>query len=153
MSMQRRTLLFAVLGLLTWGLLASLAAVYYYYSYNDLLTKIQKPIVLINIGIDYGNGVPAKWFNQTRITAGSTLLNATMLVADVEYTVWPGSGAFVDSIDNVTNSGSYYWLWWMHTTYGWSQGQVASDRYIVGDNETYYWYYEDTSTFPAPSPP
>ena len=152
-SIRRRTMLFAVLGLLTWGLLASLAAVYYYSSYNDLIAKTQKPMVLINIGVNYGNGTPAQWFNQTRIRAGSTLLNATMLVADIEYTVFPGSGAFVDSINNLTKTGSYYWLWWMHTTYGWYQGQVACDRYIVGDNETYYWYYEDTSVYPAASPP
>jgi len=149
---SQRTLLFATLGLLVWGLLASLTAGYYYYSYNDLVNKIKKPVVHINLGINYGHSTPTKWFNETRVKAGDTLLNATMLVANVKYTVWPGSGAFVDSIDNVTNSGSYYWLWWMLTSYGWSQGQVASDRYIVGDNETYNWYYEDTSAWPPPSP-
>jgi len=149
---NHRMFLFVALGLLVWGLLASLTAGYYYYSYNDLVNKVQKPNVRINLGINYGNGTPTKWFNQTGVKTGSTLLNATMLVAKVEYTIWPGSGAFVNSINNVTNSGSYYWLWWMHTSFGWSQGQVASDRYIVGENETYYWYYEDTSIWPPPSP-
>jgi hypothetical protein len=141
------------MGLLVWALLASLTAGYYYYSYNDLSNKIQKPVVNINIGINYGNATPTVWLNETRAKAGDTLLNATMLVAKVRYTVWLGSGAFVDSINNVTNSGSHYWLWWMHTAYGWYQGSIASDRYIVGDNETYFWYYEDTSIQPTPTPP
>ena len=151
--MKRRTSIILLLGALVWALLASLLAGYYYYSYNDVLSKTQKPIHYVNVGVNYANGTPVKWFNGTAVLAGETLLNATSRVAKVEYTVWAGSGAFVDSIDNLTNIGSYYWLWWMYTTYGWTQGQVASDRYIVGDDETYYWYYEDTSVWPPLSPP
>lgn len=138
--------------MLVWALLASLMAGYYYYSYNDVLSKTRKPILSVNVGVNYGNGT-VKWYNGTNVLAGETLLNATSYVANVKYTVWAGSGAFVDSIDNLTNTGSYYWLWWMHTSFGWAQGQVACDRYIVGDDEIYYWYYEDTSAYPSPSPP
>lgn len=151
--MKKRTYVFTTLALLVWGFLASMTAGYYYYLYNDLFSKTQKPIVHVNIGVNYGNDTPTKWFNETSVMAGDNLLNVTMLVAKVKYTVWPGSGIFVDSINNVNNSGSLYWMWWMHTTYGWSQGQVGCDRYIVGDKETYYWYYEDTSTWPPPPPP
>ena len=153
MAVKNRTFVSMSLALLVWGLLASLTAGYYYYLYNDLFNKTQRTIVHVNIGINYGNGTPTRWFNGTRVRAGDTLLNATMLVVKMKYKVWPGLGAFVDSIDNVSNSGSFYWLWWVYTAYGWSQGQVASDRYVVDDNETYYWYYEDTSKWPPPSPP
>lgn len=150
--MKRRISVIWLLGVLVWALLASLLAGYFYYSYNDALSKTRRPVLNTNVGLNYGNGT-VKWFNGTNVLAGETLLNATSHVAKVKYTIWAGSGAFVDSIDNITNSGSYYWLWWMYTTYGWTQGQVASDRYLVGDSETYYWYYEDTSAYPSPSPP
>jgi len=152
LSVKKRTYVLTVLALLVWGILASLLAGYYYYSYVDALSKTQKPIITANIGINYGNGTVI-WHNGTGVMSGKTLLNVTMLVAGVNYTLWPGVGAFVDSIDGLTNSGSYYWMWWMHTAFGWSEGQVACDRYIIGDNETYYWYYEDTSVQPLPSPP
>lgn len=152
MSVGKRTYVLTVLALLVWGILASLLAGYYYYSYDDVLRKTQKPMVQVNIGINYGNDTVA-WHNGTKVMSGKTLLDTTMLVAEVEYTLWPGAGAFADSIDGVANSGSFYWMWWMYTAFGWSQGQVACDRYIIGDNETYYWYYEDTSTQPLPSPP
>jgi len=152
LSVKKRTYVLTALALLVWGILASLLAGYYYYSYDDVLRKTQKPIVTVNIGVNYGNGT-VKYHNGTTVMSGGTLLNVTMLVAEVKYTLWPGVGAFVDSIDDLANSGSYYWMWWMHTAFGWSQGQAACDRYIIGDNETYYWYYEDTSVQPLPSPP
>ena len=152
MSMQKRTFLFVLLALLVWSLLASLTTGYYYYLYGDLLQKTQKPIIHVNIGVNYGNGT-VKWFNQTVARAGDTLLDVTGLEVSLNYTVWPGSGAFLTSLDNVSNSYPYYWMWWTWTPFGWVQGQAAMDRFIVGDGETYYWYYEDTSIWPLPTPP
>lgn len=148
----KRTLLFVSLGLTVWGFLASVTAGYYYYLYNDSLTKSQRPIVYVNIGINYGNDTSTKWFNRTTVVSGYTLLDTTMLVATVKYEVFP-IGSIIDSINNVTNQGSSAWIWWMYTSYGWFQGQVASDRYIVGDNETYYWHYQNVYAWPPQPPP
>jgi hypothetical protein len=84
---------------------------------------------------------------------GATLLNLTEIVAKVNYTSWPSMGAFVNSIDDVENVHPYYWMWWIWTSYGWMEGPIACDKYLVADNETLYWYYEDTSVSPLPTPP
>lgn len=141
MSARKRTFVFVTLALLVWSAVASLTAGYYYYQYNDLFNKTHKPIINVNLGINYGNGT-TKWLNQTKSRAGDTLLDVTTLVASVNYTPWPGSGAWIDSIDGVENTKTKYWYWWMWTSFGWAEGQAAADRYIVGDGETYYWYYE-----------
>lgn len=151
-SVKRRTFVFVVLALLVWALVASLIGATYYYAYTDLYQKTRKPIIYVSLGFNYGNGT-VKWFNQTSARAGDTLLDVTGLKFSLNYTIWPSSGAFLDSLDNVKNSPPYYWMWWMWTSFGWVQGQAAMDRFIVGDGETYYWYYEDTSLFPMPTPP
>lgn len=104
--------------------------------------------------MNYGDGRPTVWFNGTEAKMGTTLLDVTMLVVNVNYTMYPGMGAFVNSIEDIANSHPYYWMWWMWTTWGgWAEGPVACDRYVVGDNETLFWYYEDTSVSPLPKPP
>jgi hypothetical protein len=151
MSVKKRTFVFVALALLVWSVVATGFAGYYYSIYSDLRVKTRKPIIYVNIGINYGNGT-IEWFNGTEARAGDTLLDIIILVATtVNYTAGP-SGAFVNSINGVSYSGSYYWMWWMWTTWGWFEGQVASDKYMVGDGETLYWYYEDTSIFPLPKP-
>ncbi|MEM1574639.1 MAG: DUF4430 domain-containing protein [Nitrososphaerota archaeon] len=132
-------------------IIASSLSIYYYYQYSELLKKIQGTTIHVNLGINDGKTI--KWFNGTAIKLGSSLLDLTMLVANVNYTIYPGMGAFVNSINGVENSHPYYWMWWMWTPYGWMEGPVAADRYIVGDGETLYWYYENTSISPLPMPP
>ncbi|MEM2928286.1 MAG: DUF4430 domain-containing protein [Nitrososphaerota archaeon] len=132
-------------------IIASSLSIYYYYQYSELLKKIQGTTIHVNLGIN--DGKTTKWFNGTAIKSGSSLLDLTMLVANVNYTIYPGMGAFVNSINGVENSHPYYWMWWMWTSYGWMEGPIAADRYIVGDGETLFWYYEDTSISPLPTPP
>lgn len=147
---EKRTFTFIALALLVWSLAASFIAAYFYYAYTDLFEKTRKPIIHVNIGINYGNGT-IKWGNETTARAGDTLLDATMLVAVVNYTVW------LESIDGVENAPPRYWMWWKLTQFGWIDGKSAADRYIVGDEETYYWYLEATyldETFNVmPKPP
>jgi hypothetical protein len=134
---------------LCWALSASFMAMYYYYEYGDLSSKMKGVIITANLGIDYGNGT-RRWFNETRITAGSTLLNLTELVTSVNYS--EGSlGAYVNSIDGASNS-SKYWFWWTYSSSTWVLGPVGFDKYVVGDNETLFWYLEDSSTWPPSSP-
>lgn len=144
----------ATLVILCWALAASFAAGYYYYQYSDLLVKARGKIIRVNLAVNYGDGRPTVWFNKTEAKTGATLLDVTMLVVNVNYTTYPGMGALVNSIDDVANSHPRYWMWWMWTTWGgWVEGPVACDRYVVGDNETLFWYYEDTSVSPLPKPP
>jgi len=153
MAFLKNKWVLATLVILCWASVASLTAGYYYYQYNDVLAKTRGKMIHVNLGINYGDG-PTVWFNGTEANTGTTLLDVTMLVATVNYTMYPGMGALVDSINDVVNSHPYYWMWWMWTTWGgWVEGPVACDRYVVGDDETLFWYYEDTSISPLPKPP
>jgi hypothetical protein len=148
----KRTYLFIALGLLVWGLLASLVAGYYYSLYNNLSATTQKAIIRVNIGLKNGNAT-ITWFNGTSAKAGDSLLTVTELIATVNYTEYTGLGALLTSINNVTNHGSFYWMWWTYSTSnGWSEGPVGCSTYFVYDNENCVWYFEDTSISPLPAP-
>ncbi len=150
MSVKRRTFIFVVLAVLLWALVASLVSAYYYYSYNDLYQKTRKPIIHVNLGFNYGNGT-VTWSNQTEARSGDTLLDLTTSLARVNYTAY-STGAYVNSIDGVENTMSTAWTWWTWTgQFGWNAGPIASDKYILGDGETAYWYF-GPSTYP-PTPP
>jgi len=144
----------AALVIFCWASATSFTAGYYYYHYNDLLAKVSGITIHVNLGINYGDNTPTQWFNGTEAKMGMTLLNVTMLVANVNYTPYAGLGAFLESINNKNNSYPHYWMWWMWTSWGgWIEGPIACDKYVVGDGETLFWYYEDTSISPLPKPP
>ncbi len=143
----------ATLVILCWASVASLTAGYYYYQYKDLIAKTRGTMIHVNLGINNGDGLTV-WFNETEVKIGTTLLDVTTLVTNVNYTMYLDMGVLVNSINDVVNSHPYYWMWWMWTTWGgWVEGPVACDRYLVGDGETLFWYYEDTSISPLPKPP
>jgi len=106
--------------------------------------------VVVNVGFKYGSNLT--WYNNTRVPAGSTLFDVTKLVAKLEYKKYP-YGVFIESINGVRNEGSYYWMWWRwDDNTGWILGPVGADRYVIGNGETYLWFYEDTSNYPPPKP-
>jgi hypothetical protein len=152
-SAKTRTYLFMALAFLVWGILASLVAGYYYNLYNNLSSATQKATINVNIGLKNGNA-NITWFNGTSAKAGDSLLAVTKLIATVNYTEYTlPPGAFVTSINNVSNHGSLNWMWWTYSTSSWSLGQVACDKYIVSNGETCVWYFEDTSSYPQLSTP
>lgn len=143
----------ASLTILCWAIAGTFSTGYYYYQYNDLVERTKGNPIQVNICLNYGNGT-VRWHNSTETTMGMTLLNATLLVAEVNYTLWPGMGAFVNSIDDKENSNPFYWMWWMWASYSdWLEGPVACDKYVVADGETLYWYYENNTISPLPKPP
>ncbi len=142
--MRERLSKILMLTLLIWAVGASalLASCVY--------EKGEKGYVVVNIGFKQGDSLT--WHNNTKVPAGSTLFDVTKLVADVEYKQYP-YGVFIESIEGVRNEGSYYWMWWKwDNKMGWTLGPVGADRYVVGDGETYLWFYEDTSNYPPPKP-
>ncbi len=107
--------------------------------------------ITINLGFKYKNGTII-WYNDTEVKEGSTLLDATESVADINYTTYP-SGSFVNSINGVENEKPYYWMWWYWSRpSGWTLGPVAADKYVVSNGETLLWYYENTSSYPPSKP-
>ncbi len=106
--------------------------------------------ITVNLGFKYENGTVI-WHNNTRTIKGSTLLDLTKIVANVNYTTYP-SGSFVNSINGVKNKKPYYWIWWYWSKSGWILGPVAADKYVVSNGETLLWYYENTSSYPPSKP-
>jgi len=143
-----------MLAVLCWAIITSFTTVHYYYQYSDLTKRMHRATIYVNLGINYGDETPTTWFNRTEVTLGATLLDVTAKVATVNYTVYPGMGVLVTSINDVENSHPYYWMWWMWTEWGgWVEGPVAADRYVVANGETLFWYYENPSISPPPKPP
>jgi len=144
----------AAIGILCWAIAASLVSGYYYYQYNDLIARLGRATVLINLGVDYGNGTRV-WFNKTK---GLTLYDA-MLEAGwrVEGTSYGAMGMYIKAINGLEESMSdyRYWGWWSWTDYGWAHGGSACDKYVVSPDETILWYYSptDPTTFEMAAPP
>jgi len=142
--------LWTTLSLLCVVILTSYALIYYYNEYTtyrslyqEALRELQryKNYIFVNILIDYGNGT-VEWHNETLILKGSSLLQATKIVAEVNYTKY-SFGAFVTSINGVGGDIGYYWLWyrWNGTTGTWELGPVGCDSYILHEGEIISWIY------------
>jgi len=136
-------------GLLCGLIAASTIAAYYYGEstkyqnfYKDTFQDLEALTIQVSILIDYGNG-SREWHNNTRVPIGISLLNATRMVAEVNFTVYPGLGVFVNTINKVGGGPSRYWLWyyWNPLTSKWEMGMVACDAYILHHGDTLSWVY------------
>ncbi len=148
--MMSRGLVVLVLGwIVSLSLALGVAGYYYmqYRSYADLLQQYEPLVIRVNICIDYGNGT-VTWYNNTLVPINYSLLNATMMIASVEYTYWPKYNAcFVDSINGVPNRDPYYWMWWYwdEGERAWKHGLVSADHHILKQGEIVMWRYEKPS--------
>ena len=106
--------------------------------YQRALAELERFTVTVDIMVDYGNGTVA-WFNGTRVSPGETLLNATLRVADVVYTV-SEFGAFVDAVNGVSGAENHYWLWYTYEG-GWAMGPVGADAWRLHDGDVVAWRY------------
>ncbi len=152
-SIERRTLLFALLGLVVWSSVATITAIYYYTQYTETrktFEDIKSLVIHTNVLIDYGNGTQ-NWHNET-VIAGSTAFDALLTTTkNVEYTA-SLYGVFVTSIDRVKNvavtqtSGrAWLWYYWHATSSKWTDLLKASDAYILKPDDSTAWRYENYS--------
>jgi len=109
--------------------------------------------VTVDVLIDYGNGTKV-WYHGVTLAGGVTVFDATVTVADVNYTDWGSWGIFIDAINGEWNSYPYYWMWWYwdFTESRWISGPVASNFYVLNDGDIIAWYYEDISVGPLLPP-
>lgn len=153
MSVRRRTLMFAAMGLTVWALVATLASVYYHGLYVETratFEQLKSLAIDMNVLLDYGNQT-MNWHNQTAI-AGSTAFEALLAVTKkVEYKT-SAYGVFVSSINGVSNvvetptSGrAWLWYWWNVTSSKWTDLLRASDAYILKPSDSIAWRYESYS--------
>ncbi|MEM1569483.1 MAG: DUF4430 domain-containing protein [Candidatus Bathyarchaeia archaeon] len=150
---KSRFLMALVLALAVWAIVASSIAVYYYSEYvktTSLLENLEASLesleastVKVNVIIDYGNNTIQEFRDVILDVKGATALNALMVVARVEYTVYP-FGIFVDSINCVENSRELN-CWWLYSIVK-SNGEeispeVGADQYRVSNGDTVVWRY------------
>lgn len=137
-------------GLVCALIMASYVSAYYYAEtakyqqlYKDTLNDLRKydKYIFVKILIDYGNG-SKEWHNSTLAVRGADALNATRVVAEINYTKGQ-YGAFVTRINGVGGDPGCYWLWylWNSTSRNWDWGPVASDAYIMHEGDTVAWIY------------
>lgn len=135
---------------LAWAIVATTLAAYYYNEYSTyrrLYESLTGKVVVVNIGIDYGNGTRT-WYNGTTLPAGSTVLAALTTVSRVEYT-YGQYGAYITSINGVrerivSKKEGFSWLWYIYnaTTGKLEYGPVAADKYVLSNGDTVLWKYE-----------
>jgi len=107
-------------------------------------TVTEQADVAVNIGINYGTG-PVEWHNNTIIPSGESLLNATMRVTTVEFSSYPGLGAFVTGINGVNQdpAANLYWTFWAYNpqTQQYELPPVGASTYLLTSDQTIQWYY------------
>lgn len=154
MSSERRALLFSLVGLVVWSLVATMAAIYYYSQYTETrrtFDELKALTIYTNVLLDYGNGTQS-WHNKTLTRAGATTFDALLATTtNVEYKMY-SFGVLVTSIDGVQNvvespSSGRAWLWyyWNATSSEWAFGPIAADAYILKPDDTIAWRYESYS--------
>ncbi len=147
MKASSKSLLIGIL--LVWSLLATSLAAYYYNEYSTikkLYDSLTSKTIVVNIGIDYGNGT-LQWFNSTVLPAGATVLSALTSVSQVEY-IYGEYGAYVTAVNNVKENiiskrEGYSWLWYIYnvTSGNLEMGPVAADKYVLANGDTIVWKY------------
>jgi len=123
------------------------------------VTTEQGATVSVNIGIDYGSGA-VEWHNSTVVPLGEFLLNATIGVATVEFTNFPGfpgpglPGAFVTSINGVSQNplANMYWTYWVYNSESqrYEMAPVGAGSYALVFDQTIQWYYQNAGSLTNP---
>jgi len=101
--------------------------------------------ILVDIKIDYG-GDNVVWYNSTRVPMNAKLLEATEIIAQVDYTV-SEYGAIVNDIGDVGGDEGFFWLWYTHEDGGWQMGMVGADTWSLKDGDIVAWEYTDVFPF------
>ncbi len=122
--------------------------------YQHALDDLGRIGMKVDILFKFENGTK-RWYNDTYVASGWTLLNLTISSANghVEYSMMYGS-AFVTAIFGVAGSGNEAWMWWKFNqgSGSWELGPVGAGQYVMRDGDIVAWYFEDISSFP-PLPP
>ena len=148
---QKSSWMWISTGLICILIIASYSAAYYYMEYtkfqqlyDDTLVELKKyePYMFVNVLLDYGNGT-SEWHNGTLVSKGADILNATIRIAQVQYSMgqW---GAWMSSINGAGGDDNTFWIYnvWNSTSLSWEMGQVAADAYILREGEIFAWIYQ-----------
>lgn len=112
--------------------------------------------IMVNFAVNYGDGTPPTWYNGTILPVGSTAFNATIAKVQVDYSVHPQFGIFVNGINGVNNdlSAQYFWALWVFDlpSSSWLLSDVGASSLVLQDGDVFMWFYEYHGIFPPLSP-
>lgn len=154
---------YAIIALLIWALLSSIAASWLYMENEKLRSDVRSLSVeneklkgdlgfyttrlskvnFVDVVIDYGNGTVRVYRDVPVPRDRSTVFQALLSVASVRYTEYP-FGVFVDSIDGVANdpTANKYWIYYVYVEgEGFVMGEVAANLKAVSEGDRISWNY------------
>jgi len=139
-------------------------------AYEEIIAKLNKTIIeyeqmLINVNIlvNYGNGT-LKWYNNTKLLAGSTAFDAIRYIANVNSTVG-AYGVFITAINGVSQNSTHGWVfaiygrvekeWGMSSKVeDWYFPGVSADKVVLKDGDilAFLFYSFAKKGWPPPKP-
>lgn len=155
---------YAVVILLIWALLSSIAVSWLYMenerlrndirslsAENDMLKKDVGSYVarlskvnFVDVVVDYGNGTVREYREVPIPRNRSTVFQALLSIASIRYTEYP-FGIWIDSIDGVANDpmANMYWIYYVRVkgTQDYVMGEVAANLKLVSDGDEILWKY------------
>jgi len=144
---EKRTVTLVTLAMLVWAATSTSLLGYYYLrlqEYEGLSKEYEKVTMRVNVLIDYGNETKV-WHNNTIVSQGATLLNATKRVASVQTTYhYELQAVFIDTINGVPTTkteGYWWWKYWDENSKVWKDGEMGADLYILKPDETVMWLF------------
>jgi len=145
---------FVALALLVWSVTATAFAGYYYIQSKQLestIKTVQHLILKVNVLINYGNGTK-EWHNATLVPVGATVFNATLAVANIDYTLY-GTDVMINSINGLQGTADTGWMWWIwdSSTTQWKSALEAANKHILVDGDTIGWNYQNWASTTPPS--
>lgn len=142
--MDEKTLKIAAAVLLCTTIAAGALALQYNYQlsrlkedYGLILQELEEYTALVNIKIDYGDRVI--WYNGTRISLGSSVIDATSEVVELEVQEME-LGSFVTSVGGVAGDASHFWIWSYYVE-GWETVFVGADQWTLHNGDVVAWTY------------
>jgi hypothetical protein len=91
--------------------------------------------IAVTLTIDYGNG-DTQMFSEQPLQNGQSVLDLfeqSKVVLEKRY--FPGVGAFIEAINGVHNSNTYYWQYWVNGKYA----TVAAELYKLQNGDKVLW--------------
>jgi len=139
---------------LIFPIFSMIALVFYTSAIEMPMVFANSEMITISVLIDYGNG-SVKWCDRLVLPQTSTIFNATLVVATVDYTDYGSLGIFLDAIDNVWSNSSFYWSswFWNFTECKWMMVEVPFNSYSLHHGEIIAWHYAEGWPPPFPSMP
>jgi hypothetical protein len=126
---SQRVLVLALAVCVLWGVVATVASIYYY---QQTMT-IRSSLVIVSVSIDYGNGT-TRVYPEVYLSKEATVLDAARNVAKVSTKQYSW-GTIVTAINDVPNSSDKFWQFWVNGEYG----MTAADMAVLRSGDRLEW--------------